>query len=43
MSAWQMAIAAALGGAAVAILHQIFLEIRSIRRMMNRDRNIEPD
>lgn len=40
MSEWHLVLFAALGAAAVVVLHKIFLEVRSIRRMMNHDRRI---
>lgn len=43
MREWQIAAFGALLGVAVAYLNMIFVELRSIRRMMNRDRDIPPD
>lgn len=43
MSDWQVFCGFAAAGIAVAILYKIFQEVRSIRRMMNRDRDIPPD
>jgi hypothetical protein len=40
MSGWQVTLALALGGGAVGLIYNIFLEVRSIRRMMNTDRRI---
>lgn len=43
MTSWQVTVFGALASGAVGLLYAIFQEVRSIRRMMNRDRNIEPD
>ncbi|MDP1630283.1 MAG: hypothetical protein Q8L66_02550 [Caulobacter sp.] len=43
MNGWQTLVALGMGAAAVGLLYNIYLEVRSIRRMMNRDRDIPPD
>lgn len=40
MTEWQKIMAGGLASLAVALIYQIYLEVRSIRRMMNRDRDI---
>lgn len=43
MTDWQITMALIMGGIAVGLLYNIFLEVRSIRRMMNHDRSIQSD
>lgn len=43
MTDWQIAVAIGIGATGVGFLYNIYLEVRSIRRMMNRDRDIPPD
>lgn len=43
MTSWQLTLAAFGGAAVISLLYNIFQEVRSIRRMMNRDRDIPPD
>jgi hypothetical protein len=40
MSDWQIFVSGAMGGGAIFLLYNIFLEVRSIRRMMNDSRRI---
>ena len=43
MSNWQLFVLGAMGSGAIGLLYNIFLEVRSIRRMMNDDRQISND
>lgn len=40
MPMWQLGLLCGVGCGCLWFLHQIFLEVRSIRRMMNEDRRI---
>jgi hypothetical protein len=43
MSDWQIFVATGIASIGVGLIYKIFLEVRSIRRMMNADRNIPRD
>lgn len=40
MNDWQITLALFMGAATVGLLYNLFVEVRSIRRMMNADRRI---